>query len=208
MEFTQNRYHRGLQQLNALDALAGDRVVESLKEIAPDMAGFIIAFGYGDIYSRPGLDVKSRQIATIAALTALGNADPQLRFHIGAALNIGVTPEEIIETIYVTSLPEIARDFNVTHNVIELTLTSYLAGFGVGVLLWGSISDIYGRKPIFIIGFIIYAIACLGCYFSSSVESMFILRFIQALGASVGSVLGQQSRVIQLKQKIEDTHFL
>ncbi len=104
MDDTTDRYQRGYNQLKALDSEAADRVLSSLESIAPDMAGFIVEFGYGDIYSRPGLDVKTRQIATIAALTALGNAEPQLKFHMGAALNVGVTPEEIIDTIYVTTV--------------------------------------------------------------------------------------------------------
>ena len=104
MDDTTDRYQRGLNQLKALDSEAAVRVLASLEAIAPDMAGFIVEFGYGDIYSRPGLDVKTRQIATIAALTALGNAEPQLKFHMGAALNVGVTPEEIVDTIYVTTV--------------------------------------------------------------------------------------------------------
>jgi 4-carboxymuconolactone decarboxylase len=98
------RYKRGLATVQALDAEAAGKVMSSLQDIAPDMARFIIEFGYGDIYSRPGLDPKSRQVATIAVLTALGNAKPQLQFHIGAALNVGLTPQEIIEVMYVTTV--------------------------------------------------------------------------------------------------------
>ncbi|MCG8640078.1 MAG: carboxymuconolactone decarboxylase family protein [Desulfobacterales bacterium] len=100
----EHRYERGLTALQALDKEAAQGVLTSLKEIAPDMGRFIIEFAYGDIHSRPGLDVKSRQVATVAALTALGNAAPQLRFHLGAALNAGVTPRELIEVIYVTTV--------------------------------------------------------------------------------------------------------
>lgn len=78
---------------------AATNLIESLQDIAPDMARFIIEFPYGDIYSRPGLDMKSREIATVAALTALGNAKPQLQTHVRASLNVGVTEEEIVETI-------------------------------------------------------------------------------------------------------------
>ena len=56
-------------------------------------------FSFGDIYSRPGLDLRAREIATIAALTALGNASPQLKVHIEAGLNVGLTREEITEII-------------------------------------------------------------------------------------------------------------
>ena len=98
------RYERGLNSLRTLDAEGSAAVQKSLQDISPDMGRFIIEFAYGDVFSRPGLDPKSRQVATIAALTALGNAEPQLKFHIGGALNVGVTPQEIVEVIYVATL--------------------------------------------------------------------------------------------------------
>ncbi|MBW4527908.1 MAG: carboxymuconolactone decarboxylase family protein [Phormidium tanganyikae FI6-MK23] len=73
--------------------------MESLKEIAPDLARHIIEFAFGDVYTRPGLDLKSREIATVAALTAIGNAQPQLKVHLHGALNVGCTREEVIEVI-------------------------------------------------------------------------------------------------------------
>lgn len=96
---TQNRYERGLEKLREIDGEAGDRVLESLDGIAPDFARYLIEFPFGDIYSRPGLDLKSREIAVVAALTALGHAAPQLKVHIQAALNVGVTRTEVVETI-------------------------------------------------------------------------------------------------------------
>jgi len=96
---TENRYERGLAKLHEIDGEAGARVVQSLEDIAPDFARYLIEFPFGDIYSRPGLDLRSREIAVVAALTAMGNATPQLKVHIHAALNVGVTREEIVETI-------------------------------------------------------------------------------------------------------------
>lgn len=93
------RYERGLAMLRAIDGKGGEYVVESLQDIAPDFATYLIEFPFGDIYSRPGLDVKSREIAVIAALTALGNAAPQLKVHLAAALHVGCTREEIVEVI-------------------------------------------------------------------------------------------------------------
>ena len=69
-----------------------------------NMGRYIVEFGYGDLFTRPGLDPASRQIATIAALTALGNAAPQLRFHIEAGLAAGLSPEDVVEIIYVTTV--------------------------------------------------------------------------------------------------------
>lgn len=94
-----DRYARGWEKLKEIDGHAGENVIESLKHIAPDLGRYVIEFGFGDIYSRPGLDLKSREIATVAALTAMGSAAPQLKVHIHAALNVGCSPEEVIEVI-------------------------------------------------------------------------------------------------------------
>ena len=93
------RYTKGLAMLQQVDGRGGEAVVESLQDIAPDFARYLIEFPFGDIYSRPGLDLKSREIAVIAALTALGNATPQLKVHLAAALHVGCTRQEIIEVI-------------------------------------------------------------------------------------------------------------
>jgi len=85
--------------LQKIDGEAGEKVIESLASISPDLAKYTIEFSFGDIYQRPGLDLKSREIATVAALTALGNCLPQLNVHINGALNVGCKPEEIIQTI-------------------------------------------------------------------------------------------------------------
>ncbi len=93
------RFIIGQEMLQKVDGKGGDAVVESLQDIAPDFAQYLIEFPFGDIYSRPELDLRSREIATVAALTALGNAAPQLKVHIGAALHVGLTQDEIIEVI-------------------------------------------------------------------------------------------------------------
>jgi len=94
-----DRYQRGWDKLKEIDGKAGKRVIESLQDIAPDFARLLIEFPFGDIYSRPGLDLKSREIAVVAALTALGNAAPQLKVHIHGALNVGCTKQEVVEVI-------------------------------------------------------------------------------------------------------------
>lgn len=101
---TEDRYQRGWEKLKEVDGEAGERVVESLKDIAPDFARYLIEFPFGDIYCRPGLDLKSREIAVVAALTALGNATPQLKVHIQAALNVGCSRQEVVEVIMQTSI--------------------------------------------------------------------------------------------------------
>ena len=96
---TVDRYQQGLEKLAEIHGEVGEKVIESLKEIAPDLGRYIIEFPFGDVYSRPGLDLKSREIATLAALTVLGNAQPQLKAHIQGALNVGCTREEVVEVI-------------------------------------------------------------------------------------------------------------
>jgi 4-carboxymuconolactone decarboxylase len=94
-----DRYTRGAAKLMEIDGHVGQRVIDSLADIAPDFARYIIEFSFGDIYSRPGLDLKSREIATIAALAAMGNARPQLEVHIAAALNVGCSRQEVVEVM-------------------------------------------------------------------------------------------------------------
>ncbi|MEZ8629156.1 carboxymuconolactone decarboxylase family protein [Vibrio lentus] len=95
----QSRFETGLERLNHIDGEAGQQVIESLQDICPDLAKYTIEYPFGDIYSRPGLDLKSREIATVAALTALGNCAPQLKVHLNAALNVGCSEEELKEVI-------------------------------------------------------------------------------------------------------------
>ncbi|MBY7855684.1 carboxymuconolactone decarboxylase family protein [Vibrio fluvialis] len=96
---THSRFTTGLAKLNEIDGDAGQKVMESLQDICPDLARFTVEYPFGDIYSREGLDLKSREIATVAALTALGNCTPQLKVHLNAALNVGCTEDELKEVI-------------------------------------------------------------------------------------------------------------
>jgi 4-carboxymuconolactone decarboxylase len=94
-----DRYERGLEKLKEVDGEAGATIIGGLKDIAPDLARYVIEFPFGDVYSRPGLDLKSREIAAVAALTALGTATPQLKVHINGALNVGLSRQEVVEII-------------------------------------------------------------------------------------------------------------
>ena len=94
-----DRMERGLENLRRIDGEAGERVIESLADVSPDLARYTIEYPFADIYARPGLPLRDREIATIAALTAMGNATPQLEVHIQAGLNVGLTEEEIKEVI-------------------------------------------------------------------------------------------------------------
>jgi len=85
--------------MREIDGEAGEQVVSSLADIAPHFARYLIEFPFGDIYSRPGLDLRTSEIAFVAPLTAMGNAAPQLKVHLRAALNVGVTRQDIVEVI-------------------------------------------------------------------------------------------------------------
>lgn len=96
-----DRFEKGWQKLTEIhgDRQRGERVLDAFREVAPDLPKFVVEFGYGDVYSRPGLDLKSRQLATVAALAALGKYPNELAVHIHGALNVGWTKEEIVEVI-------------------------------------------------------------------------------------------------------------
>lgn len=94
------RFRRGRE---ALEQIMGGQQVARLDaayaEVAPDMVEYLVSFAFGDLYARPGLKPRDRQLATIAALTALGTAGPQLRSHLKAGLNAGLTRAEIVEVL-------------------------------------------------------------------------------------------------------------
>lgn len=96
---TTDRFDVGWSKLAEIDGEQGRRVAQALGWIAPDFARILIEFPFGDIYSRPGLDLKSREIATVAALCVMGNAAPQLKVHIHGALNVGCSPKEVVEVL-------------------------------------------------------------------------------------------------------------
>jgi len=96
---TNERYEKGLETLKGISGTASNRINNLLKDICPDMARLVVEFPYGDIYSRPGLDIKTRELITIASLTTLGYAKDQLKAHVDNALNVGCTKEEIVEAI-------------------------------------------------------------------------------------------------------------
>ncbi len=94
-----DQYRRGLAQLEKMGGGSVQAMLGKTQEISPDLAKITVEFPYGEILSRKGLDLRSRQIATVAALTALGTAPVQLRAHIDMALAVGCSEEEIKEVI-------------------------------------------------------------------------------------------------------------
>lgn len=98
------RFKEGLKKLSSIDGEAGTAVIESLQDISPDLGKYIIEYPFGDIYRRDILNDKTKEIAVVAALTAMGTAKPQLKVHINAALNVGVTQEELTEIMILMSV--------------------------------------------------------------------------------------------------------
>ena len=98
---------------------------------------------------------------------------------------------QISETIFTPSLPEIASSYQVSMSSAQLTLSIYFLAFAFGVFFWGWLSDIVGRRPAMIYGIVLYGIGSLLCYTSQSIEFLLVARFIQAFGASTGSVTTQ-----------------
>ena len=96
---TYDRHQRGLAALDTITGGGAAKLVESLKDLAPELSDWIIDFAYGDVVSRPQLPLQTRELVTVGALTALGNAQPQLKAHIRGALNAGCTPREVLEVI-------------------------------------------------------------------------------------------------------------
>ena len=93
------RYDIGFSNLSKIDGNAGEKVINSLNDISPDLGKYIIEYAFEDVYSRQDLDIKSKEIAVVACLTAMGNAKLQLKVHINAALNTGCSIAEVHEVI-------------------------------------------------------------------------------------------------------------
>lgn len=93
--------------------------------------------------------------------------------------------------MYLPSLPSIALDLSTNVAAVQKTITIFLIGFSVGMLVYGPLSDRYGRKRLLIIGMAIYVLATLGCVFATEIEHLQIFRLLQAFGGASASVLSR-----------------
>ncbi|NIP39652.1 MAG: carboxymuconolactone decarboxylase family protein [Candidatus Dadabacteria bacterium] len=91
------RFETGKQTFEKITGDVGKKFLENLRTVAPDFADYLVEFPFGAIYSRPGFDIKTREIITLSSLATQGNAAIELKAHIKLALNAGVTREQIIE---------------------------------------------------------------------------------------------------------------
>ncbi|MDF1759072.1 MAG: carboxymuconolactone decarboxylase family protein [Coxiellaceae bacterium] len=93
-------YDKGLKLLNKLHGgQAGEQMVAELFELSPELVDMTIRWAFGEVHSRPGIDLKIRELVTIASCITDGAIQPQLRAHYEAALKIGVTQQQIVEVI-------------------------------------------------------------------------------------------------------------
>jgi 4-carboxymuconolactone decarboxylase len=99
----QSRREKGNEVINKLTGKAGQPVLDALRQDFPFLADAVIDYSLGEVWSRQGLDDRTRQLATVAAFAAQGNL-PQLRIHAGYALRLGVTQDELKEIIYLTTV--------------------------------------------------------------------------------------------------------
>lgn len=92
-----DRLERGREILKQIGGPGYDGPTNRLAETSPDLAAFTIAYPYGDVLSRPGPDLRRRQLCTVSTLIALGSVQPQLRFHMGELLNVGGSLQDLVE---------------------------------------------------------------------------------------------------------------
>ena len=115
------RFERGKEKLKEVDGHAGERVISSLEAIAPDLGRYILEFAFGDVYCREGLSLQEREIITISSLLTAGGCEAQLEVHINGSLNVGVSPEKIIEVfiqcIPYTGFPKVLNAVNAAKKV-------------------------------------------------------------------------------------------
>jgi DHA1 family bicyclomycin/chloramphenicol resistance-like MFS transporter len=93
--------------------------------------------------------------------------------------------------LYLPSLPTLARVFASDVASVQLTLSVFLAGFACGQIVYGPLSDRYGRRPVLLAGLLLFCVGSLGCVFAHSIDRLILARFVQALGACAGPVIGR-----------------
>ena len=95
----QTRFERGMELLDKIDGRDGGAVLRSLEGVAPDLGRYIAEFAFGDVCARPGLSLEEREMITLASLLTAGGCEPQLEVRLSAALNVGLSPEKIVEAL-------------------------------------------------------------------------------------------------------------
>jgi DHA1 family bicyclomycin/chloramphenicol resistance-like MFS transporter len=105
------------------------------------------------------------------------------------ALLTGIGP--LSTDMYVPSLPDIGRALHASTEQVQLTISSYLLGFATGQILYGPVSDRFGRKPVLMAALVLYGLGSIVCATTQSIEMLAALRFVQALGGAGAIVLAR-----------------
>ncbi|MDR0298362.1 MAG: carboxymuconolactone decarboxylase family protein [Streptococcaceae bacterium] len=120
---TTDKHRLGLENLMKIDGVAAQTVVDSLGDIAPGLVDYMIECVFGTIYAREGLSFREREIVTLSSMLSQGDTHPQLIVHIHAALNVGLTKEEIIEVfiqcVPFVGLPKVLNAITTAREVFE-----------------------------------------------------------------------------------------
>jgi len=90
--------------------------------------------------------------------------------------------------MYLPGFPAIARSFHTTTAQVSLSLSSFFVGIALGQLLYGPLLDRFGRKKPLYVGLALYIVTSIGCFFSTGIETLILLRFIQAIGSCAAGV--------------------
>ena len=99
MSMEKTRYELGLATMRKMFGPDVDSALKGLEDSSPDLARCLVEFPFADVYSLPGLDMNTREMLTIAALTVLGYPQAELKDHIRGALHIGCTRDQVLEII-------------------------------------------------------------------------------------------------------------
>ena len=99
----------------------------------------------------------------------------------------GLTPLAV--DMYLPAMPELGRAFGASPSAVQLTLSTFFIGLGLGQFVYGPLSDRFGRKLPLYIGGALFVGASIGCALVNSIETMVALRFVQALGCAAGLVV-------------------
>ncbi|OGW13468.1 MAG: hypothetical protein A3G93_12240 [Nitrospinae bacterium RIFCSPLOWO2_12_FULL_45_22] len=120
---TEDAYQKGLEVMEHLMGAAGrDGVVKWFDEFDPELAQMVVGHIFGTVWTRPGMDMRSRSLITMATLAAL-NRGPQLRVHIQGALNLGISEKEIVELLvhigFYAGLPVMAEGLKAAREIFD-----------------------------------------------------------------------------------------
>jgi Bcr/CflA subfamily drug resistance transporter len=134
--------------------------------------------------------LNTNQFHILLSIPILEEKNMNKKPHMGLLIMLLMFPQ-VVETIYSPVLPHLVDYFGVSMASASQTLSIYFMAFAVGVVFWGRIADVIGRRKAMLCGLLIYAIGCLLAIIAADFNMVLMARIISAFGAAVGSVIGQ-----------------